>query len=188
MRIIIPLETGHPVIDSNLFEVVIDNGMVIATRFIEISSRGDAAAISDAGGESPDTAADWIIHGFEKWYAGCAQPWCDAPIAYPGSSTAGAAVHDALLATQRGELISYAALARRALGTAKAARAAGTLCARNPLPLLVPCHRVVPCAVTQHIAFTQHTGSGSIPPNYGNYAYGRELKKALIEYESAIKD
>ncbi len=42
----------------------------------------------------------------------------------------------------RGATISYAELARRA-GNPKAARAAGQAMRRNPLPLIIPCHRVV---------------------------------------------
>jgi O-6-methylguanine DNA methyltransferase len=41
-----------------------------------------------------------------------------------------------------GKTISYAGLARLS-GNKKFARAAGTAMARNPLPLLFPCHRVV---------------------------------------------
>lgn len=48
----------------------------------------------------------------------------------------------ALLAVPRGRTISYSALATAA-GRPGAARAAGRFCSRNPLPLLVPCHRVV---------------------------------------------
>ena len=42
----------------------------------------------------------------------------------------------------RGGTVSYGTLAARA-GNPKAARAAGTACATNPIPLIVPCHRVV---------------------------------------------
>lgn len=42
----------------------------------------------------------------------------------------------------RGEVISYGELARRA-GRPGAARAVGQIMRRNPLPLFVPCHRVV---------------------------------------------
>lgn len=42
-----------------------------------------------------------------------------------------------------GHSVSYAELAARA-GRPGAARAAGSACARNPLPILVPCHRVLP--------------------------------------------
>ena len=41
-----------------------------------------------------------------------------------------------------GQTASYAAVARLA-GSPKAVRAVGTACATNPLPVVVPCHRVV---------------------------------------------
>ena len=43
----------------------------------------------------------------------------------------------------RGETVSYGELAARA-GNPKASRAVGTACARNPVPIVVPCHRVLP--------------------------------------------
>jgi methylated-DNA-[protein]-cysteine S-methyltransferase len=51
-------------------------------------------------------------------------------------------VSQELLKTRCGEVISYAELARRA-GNPKAARAVGRVMARNPFPLVVPCHRVI---------------------------------------------
>ena len=42
-----------------------------------------------------------------------------------------------------GETVSYGELAARA-GNPRAARAVGTACARNPVPIVVPCHRVLP--------------------------------------------
>jgi methylated-DNA-[protein]-cysteine S-methyltransferase len=68
----------------------------------------------------------------------------------------------------RGETVTYGALAARA-GNPRAARAVGTACARNPVPLVVPCHRVLP-------------GSGGI----GAYGGGPERKRALLELEGAI--
>jgi methylated-DNA-[protein]-cysteine S-methyltransferase len=65
----------------------------------------------------------------------------------------------------RGEVVTYGALARRA-GNAGAYRAAATACARNPVPILVPCHRVLPA-------------SGGI----GEYGGGRERKRALLALE-----
>ncbi|MGI8588093.1 MAG: methylated-DNA--[protein]-cysteine S-methyltransferase [Chloroflexia bacterium] len=41
-----------------------------------------------------------------------------------------------------GSLVSYSELARR-IGAPRAARAVGHACASNPLPILIPCHRVV---------------------------------------------
>lgn len=48
----------------------------------------------------------------------------------------------ALRQVRYGETVSYAELARRA-GAPGAARAVGSVMASNPLPLLIPCHRVI---------------------------------------------
>jgi methylated-DNA-[protein]-cysteine S-methyltransferase len=65
----------------------------------------------------------------------------------------------------RGEVVTYGKLAERS-GNAKAFRAAATACARNPVPLVVPCHRVVP------------SGGG-----IGNYGGGVRRKEALLRLE-----
>jgi O-6-methylguanine DNA methyltransferase len=49
---------------------------------------------------------------------------------------------DALRRVPYGEVVSYSELARLA-GYPRAQRAAGTFCAHNRFPLVVPCHRVV---------------------------------------------
>ncbi|MCK4334612.1 methylated-DNA--[protein]-cysteine S-methyltransferase [candidate division WOR-3 bacterium] len=51
-------------------------------------------------------------------------------------------VSQELLKTRCGQMLSYAELARR-IGNPKAARAVGQVMARNPFPLVVPCHRVI---------------------------------------------
>ena len=68
----------------------------------------------------------------------------------------------------RGTTVSYGQLAARA-GNPKAARAVGTACARNPVPIVVPCHRVLP-------------GTGRL----GSYGGGPERKRALLELEGAL--
>jgi methylated-DNA-[protein]-cysteine S-methyltransferase len=67
-----------------------------------------------------------------------------------------------------GETISYAELAKRA-GNPRAFRAVGTACGANPLPPIVPCHRVLPA-------------SGGV----GNYGGGPDMKRALLELEGAL--
>jgi len=52
------------------------------------------------------------------------------------------AVYAALRRTRLGRVTTYGDLARRA-GSPGAARAVGTALARNPLPLVIPCHRVL---------------------------------------------
>lgn len=52
------------------------------------------------------------------------------------------------------------------VGNPKAARAVGNACARNPFPLLVPCHRVL-------------TSDNKI----GGFSQGLDLKKLLLDFE-----
>ncbi len=77
------------------------------------------------------------------------------------------AVQEHLPAIAYGRTMSYTQLARLA-GNPKAIRAAASACATNPLPIVVPCHRVV-------------RADGSL----GGYAGGLEAKSALLTLESA---
>ncbi|HYM15756.1 MAG TPA: bifunctional DNA-binding transcriptional regulator/O6-methylguanine-DNA methyltransferase Ada [Dehalococcoidia bacterium] len=76
-------------------------------------------------------------------------------------------VWDALRAIPRGETRSYSDIAR-AVGSPRAVRAVGSACATNPLPIVVPCHRVV-------------REDGSL----GGYRYGLDRKRTLLEREGA---
>ncbi len=67
-----------------------------------------------------------------------------------------------------GKTRSYAQIAKAA-GNERAFRAAGTACGHNPVPLIVPCHRVV------------QSGGG-----IGNYGGGPEMKRSLLSLEGAI--
>jgi methylated-DNA-[protein]-cysteine S-methyltransferase len=64
-----------------------------------------------------------------------------------------------------GETVSYQELARR-LGNPQAARAVGQACGANPLPLIVPCHRVI-------------AASGAL----GGFSSGLGRKRWLLEHE-----
>ena len=67
-----------------------------------------------------------------------------------------------------GGVATYRDVATRA-GNARAVRAAGNALGANPIPIVVPCHRVV------------RTG-GSV----GNYGGGPEMKRALLKLEGAL--
>jgi AraC family transcriptional regulator, regulatory protein of adaptative response / methylated-DNA-[protein]-cysteine methyltransferase len=68
-----------------------------------------------------------------------------------------------------GETRSYGEIAR-AIGQPNAQRAVGHACATNPVPLIVPCHRVV-------------RGNGDL----GGYGLGPQRKRKLLEREAARK-
>jgi methylated-DNA-[protein]-cysteine S-methyltransferase len=74
-------------------------------------------------------------------------------------------VVDSLRGIPYGRTSTYAAVAAEA-GSPRAVRAVGTACALNPLPLVVPCHRVV--------------RSDGTP---GQYAGGAEVKRRLLALE-----
>lgn len=76
-------------------------------------------------------------------------------------------VLDRLRTVPYGSTVSYAALAA-ASGHPRAVRAAGSACSHNPIPLVVPCHRVV-------------RSDGSV----GNYLAGAAAKVSLLELEGA---
>lgn len=74
-------------------------------------------------------------------------------------------VWDALRRIPYGETRSYAQLAEM-IGDPKAVRAVASACARNPVALVVPCHRIL------------RTGG-----ELGGYRWGAERKKKLLETE-----
>ncbi len=71
-----------------------------------------------------------------------------------------------------GQTVSYGQLAAAA-GRPRAARAVGTACAHNPVPIVVPCHRVI-------------RSGGSLGNYLGNYLGGPDVKVALLELEGAV--
>jgi methylated-DNA-[protein]-cysteine S-methyltransferase len=68
----------------------------------------------------------------------------------------------------RGDVVTYGALARQA-GNPRAVRAVGTACATNPIPIVVPCHRVL------------RTGG-----MLGGYTGGIERKEFLLRLEGTL--
>lgn len=68
-----------------------------------------------------------------------------------------------------GKTISYGEQAKR-VGAGKAYRAVGTANGRNPLPIVVPCHRVI-------------AGNGGL----GGYGGGLGVKTKLLELEASVK-
>jgi len=77
-------------------------------------------------------------------------------------------VQRAIAAIPYGKTRNYTEMATAA-GNQRAVRAAGTACGRNPIPLIVPCHRVL------------RSGGG-----LGGYGGGLEMKRALLELEGVL--
>jgi methylated-DNA-[protein]-cysteine S-methyltransferase len=92
------------------------------------------------------------------------------PLDLSGLSAFEHGVAVALSATSFGELISYADLALAA-GYPGAARAVGNFMAKNPWPVIIPCHRVI-------------RSDGRI----GGFSYGEDWKRRLIALEGINLD
>jgi len=66
----------------------------------------------------------------------------DIPVVLDGFSSFSTSVLTACRGIRFGQTITYSTLAKK-LGRPTAARAVGNALAKNPLPLIIPCHRVV---------------------------------------------
>jgi methylated-DNA-[protein]-cysteine S-methyltransferase len=93
----------------------------------------------------------------------------DVPIDWTLVSPFGRKVLAATTAIPFGEISTYAKVAAEA-GNPKASRAAGNALGANPMPIVVPCHRVL------------HTGGKGI----GNYTGGVHRKEALLRLEGVL--
>jgi len=136
------------------------------------------------------TSLDWALNGIdddrqaddvsrETWrqindYFSGLQKRFDVPLEPEASPALQTWLH-VMRRINYGKTVTYQEFAKMA-GTPKASRAAGSACARNPIPLIIPCHRV-----------TRFDGSlgnyGAIrtlsPQDHRNLA----IKAALIEHE-----
>jgi methylated-DNA-[protein]-cysteine S-methyltransferase len=103
-----------------------------------------------------------------RYFAGERMDFGDVELDLAWGTDFQGALAAALRAVPYGETVTYGELAALA-GRPNAQRAAGTFCAGNRFPLVVPCHRVVAAG-----------GLGG----YGSL--GKEYKRRLLELEHAL--
>ena len=138
---------------------------------------GDSNALRLVSFESSKHAApprpDWnqngaafaeVIRQLQAYFRGELEEF-DVPLAMEGTEFQ-IRVWNALRTIPYGETISYAQLARR-VGNPKAVRAVGLANGSNPIPIIVPCHRVI--------------GSDGSLTGFGG---GLSTKKKLLELEN----
>jgi methylated-DNA-[protein]-cysteine S-methyltransferase len=112
------------------------------------------------------TRLDAITRQLDEYFDGRRHSF-DVTIDWRLSKGFRSTVLHALASVGYGHTASYAAVAQLA-GNPKAVRAVGSACATNPLPVVVPCHRVV-------------RADGSM----GGYLGGVEAKRTLLRIEAA---
>ncbi len=118
--------------------------------------------LSGAMAETPLAAE--AFDQLEAYFCGALRAF-RLPLYLEGGSGFFHAVLEAMVRIPFGEVVTYGELAARA-GFPGAARAAGSVCRKNPLPVFIPCHRVV--------------ASGG---RLGGYGGGGALKRALLKLE-----
>ena len=127
----------------------------------------------DPGGAStePDETVQRAIGQLREYFAGQRREF-DLPLDLPPLPPTTEAVLRTLMTVGYGETITYGELAKRS-GTGVPARAIGSIMAANPVPIVIPCHRVV-----------ASDGLGGY--SGGEPGHGPETKRWLLENEGAL--
>jgi methylated-DNA-[protein]-cysteine S-methyltransferase len=116
---------------------------------------------------SSPSRLDTVRRQLDEYFDGSRTAF-DLPLDWQLSAGFRRAVLNELVQVGYGETVSYQDLARRA-GRPKGSRAVGSAMATNPIPVIVPCHRVL------------RTGGA-----LGGYAGGLEAKRRLLTLEGVL--
>jgi methylated-DNA-[protein]-cysteine S-methyltransferase len=132
--------------------VALDGPAVVGVRFgASAGVAGDHPVVSELTGYFAGTRTDFTV-----------------PVRILGGSQFERAVWAEIANIPYGEMLTYGEIAA-ALGDPGAARAVGTACNHNPVPVIVPCHRVV--------------GAGGKMVGFGG---GLDRKRRLLELEARV--
>jgi methylated-DNA-[protein]-cysteine S-methyltransferase len=167
------LDVAYGTIDSPLGELT---AFVTAAGLVRLSYPGEpierqleelAAAISPRVMLAPERT-DSVRRQLDEYFAGTRHAF-DVPIDWRLLHGFRAAVLHATAAIPFGSVASYREVATAA-GSPNAYRAAGNALGSNPIPIVVPCHRVL------------HAGGG-----LGGYTGGIERKRYLLGLEGVLE-
>jgi methylated-DNA-[protein]-cysteine S-methyltransferase len=111
-------------------------------RLVAVHLPGSAGP-PPVGAEGASPILDQTARQLDAYFAGTRTAF-DLPLGPEGSAFQ-RAVWDALLTVPFGETASYGAIAR-AIGRPSASRAVGAANGRNPIAIIIPCHRVIGAA------------------------------------------
>jgi len=160
-----PIETAAVETPAGEFRVAARSGALVAAAFAEELPRFLARLESRFGPLEVRAGADpaGAVSALVRYLAGETSALDSVPVDLGGTPFQGD-VWTALRAIPAGSTITYSELARR-VGRPRAVRAVGSANGANPVPLFVPCHRVV--------------GKDGLR----GYAGGVERKAWLLEHE-----
>lgn len=160
------------VLDSPIgpLSVAIDEAGVCGVRFGPVD--GATPVPVDGATPVPDAALDddrfvLVVAELRAYFAGELTEFT-VPLSVRGGSEFERAVWDQMTRIPYGEMRTYGEIAT-AVGDPGGARAVGTACNRNPIPVIVPCHRIV--------------GAGGKLVGFGG---GLPRKRQLLELEAGV--
>ncbi|MBO0926610.1 methylated-DNA--[protein]-cysteine S-methyltransferase [Cellulomonas sp. zg-ZUI199] len=168
------LDVTYRVVDSPVGRLLVAAGETGVLR-VAFEVQGHAAALDDLAARvgprvlEGGARLDPVLRELDEYFAGRRRTF-DVPVDLRLTRGFRRDVVAALTAVPYGATASYRQVAT-ATGRPAAVRAVGTACALNPVPLLLPCHRVV-----------RSDGSP------GRYAGGEAAKRTLIGLERAGAD
>lgn len=166
------LDIAYRIVDSPVGPLLLAATAVGLVRVAYANEDHDAVLQTLADRVSPRLLhdvgrLDAVARQLEEYFAGQRHTF-DVPLDWRLSGGfRGTVLHHLAADLGYGQTASYGTVARLA-GNPKAVRAVGTACATNPLPVVVPCHRVV-------------RSDGSL----GGYLGGLDAKRALLALEAA---
>lgn len=165
------LDLGYRTVDSPLGPLLVvatDQGLVrlaFETEGVDQVLATLAHTVSPRILRAP-ARTEQVARELDEFFTGRRRTF-DVPLDLRLSEHFGLTVRRHLLTIPYGRTESYAEVARE-VGNPKAVRAVGTACARNPIPVVVPCHRVL-------------RSDGSL----GGYRGGPDAKRLLLDLEAA---
>lgn len=154
-----------------MLAMVREDGALVALPFLHQAADGEAVATELAGDHTvtfDPARCETVAQQLGEYFAGERRSF-DLPLA-PAGTEFQRAVWDALTAIPYGCTVGYGELAR-ALGRPEASRAVGRANGANPIPVIVPCHRVI--------------GAQGDLTGYGG---GLERKRFLLRLEGALPE
>jgi methylated-DNA-[protein]-cysteine S-methyltransferase len=165
------LDVAYRIVDSPVGSLLVAATELGLVRVAYASENHDTVLQTLADRVSPrillaPARLDTVARELDEYFAGDRRGF-DVPLDWRLSAGFRSVVLHHLPEIGYGHTASYAVVARLA-GNPKAVRAVGSACATNPLPVVVPCHRVV-------------RSDGSM----GGYLGGVEAKRTLLTLEAA---
>jgi methylated-DNA-[protein]-cysteine S-methyltransferase len=156
----------HTVLETPVgpLEIVVDDGALVSLQFVD---EGDPPIDAPSRQSTEEPSA--ILEALRAYFAGDLAALDAIPVRFDRGTPFQREVWRVLQTIPVGETISYAELARQ-VGRPSAFRAVGAANGRNPIGVVVPCHRVI-------------AADGTL----GGYAGGLERKRWLLAHEGVTQ-